>query len=334
MTRRPIGLLVTLALGLLVAPLAAEAQPAGKVYRVGILAPGFPPSDAERQRGPFRQMLRELGWVVGQNLVLEERWAEGQYDRLPEFAGELVRLPVDVITTAGTLATAAAKQATSAIPIVMFSGGDPVSNGFVASLARPGGNITGTAFAPPEIAGKILQVLTEVMPNARRVAVIFNPVTFGVSAYASAPLKENEVAARALGLTLQPVEVRQPSDLDSAFVTITQDRPDALYVARDPVVSTHQMRILDFAARNKLPAIYTARWFVVAGGLMSYGPDMRGVSRRTAVFVDKILKGAKPADLPIEQPMKFELVINLKTAQALGLTIPPTVLFQADEIIR
>ncbi|MGH8072251.1 MAG: ABC transporter substrate-binding protein [Candidatus Entotheonellia bacterium] len=263
-------------------------------------------------------------------MAIEYRWAEGKLERLPALAADLVRLPVDVTVAGGNVAIAAAQQATHTIPIVMFDGNDPVGTGFIASLARPGGNITGTVDAGPEMAGKLLEVLTEAVPHARRVAVVFNPTRPGLRAYA----KESPVAERALGVTLQPVEVSQPSDVETAFLHLLHDRPDALYVVGDPVVVMHRKAILDFAARYRLPAIYTGRPFVDAGGLMSYGPSIRDMAHRTAVFVDKILKGTKPEDLPVEQPMQFELVINLKTAQALGLTIPPTVLFRAVEVIQ
>jgi putative tryptophan/tyrosine transport system substrate-binding protein len=331
MPRRTIGLLVTLTLGLLVAPLVAAAQKPAKVSRIGVLSPGVPPAAPDwPQRSPFWQALRALGWVKGQTIAIEYRWAEGTLERLPALATDFVRLPVDVIVAGGNAAIAAAQQATQTIPIVMFDGNDPVGAGFIASLARPGGNITGTVDVGPEMAGKLLEVLTVAVPHAHRVAVIFNPTRPGLRAY----VKESTVAERALGVTLQPVEVRQPGDVETAFRHLLRDRPDALYVVGDPVVSLRRQAILDFAARHRLPAIYTGRPFVDAGGLMSYGPSLRDMAHRTAVFVDKILKGTKPGDLPVEQPMTFELVINLKTAQALGLTIPPTLLFQATEVIR
>jgi putative ABC transport system substrate-binding protein len=326
-----VGRVVTLALAVLVTSLVAAAQKPAKVPRIGVLSPGLPPAAPDwQQRSPLRQGLRALGWVEGQTIAIEYRWAEGNLERLPALAADLVRLPVDVIVAGGNAAIAAAQQATHTIPIVMFDGNDPVGTGFIASLARPGGNITGTVDAGPEMAGKLLEVLTEAVPHARRVAVVFNPTRPGLRAYA----KESTVAERALGVTLQPVEVRQPSDVETALLHLLHDRPDALYVVGDPVVVMHRKAILDFAARHRLPAIYTGRPFVDAGGLMSYGPSIRDMAHRTAVFVDKILKGTKPEDLPVEQPMQFELVINLKTAKALGLTIPPTVLFRADEVIQ
>jgi putative tryptophan/tyrosine transport system substrate-binding protein len=331
MTRRTLWRIITLAVSLVVAALAAEAQQPAKVPRIGVLSPGLHLTMPDwRERSPFWQGLRELGWVEGQNIVVVARWAEGNFERLPELAADLVRFPVNVIVAGGNAAIVAAQQATRTIPIVMFDGNDPVGTGFIVSLAQPGGNITGTVGGGPEIAGKLLEVLTEAVPHARRVAVIFNPTRPGLRAYA----QESTVAERALGVTLQPVEVRHPSDVETAFLHLLHDRPDALYVVGDPVVTIRRQEILDFAARHRLPAIYTGRPFVDAGGLMSYGPSLRDMAHRTAVFVDKILKGTKPGDLPVEQPMTFELVINLKTAQALGLTLPPTLLFQADEVIR
>jgi putative tryptophan/tyrosine transport system substrate-binding protein len=279
---------------------------------------------------PFLQALCELGWVEGQNVVVEYRGTEGHYDRLPELALEFVRLPVDLIVAFGPHTSAAARQATRALPIVMAGAMDPVRTGLVAHLARPGGNVTGTAFAPPEIAGKILEVLTEAVPQARRVAVLWNPTVPGIAVYA----RESQVAEQALRVTLHPVEVRTADDFDTAFAQLLHDRPDALYVVGDPITASHSAQILDFAAQHRIPAIYTTRPFVDAGGLLYYGPSFSALYARAAAYVDKILKGAKPADLPVEEPMKFELVINLKTAQALDLTIPPTLLFQADEVIR
>jgi putative tryptophan/tyrosine transport system substrate-binding protein len=328
MTRLTIGFFLILVLRLMM-PFGADAQSPAKVPRIGMLSTGSP-ATTSAFFAPFLQALRELGWVEGQNVVVEYRGAEGHYDRLPELAVEFVRLPVDLIVAFGPHAIAAAKQATSAIPIVMAGAIDPVGTGLVANLARPGGNVTGTAFAPPEIAGKILEVLTEVVPQARRVAVLWNPTVPGIAGYAL----ESQVAERALGVTLQPVEVRTAHDFDTAFAKLLQDRPDALYVVADPITASHHAQILDFAAQHRVPAIYTTRPFVDAGGLLSYGPSFSALYARPATYVDKILKGAKPADLPVEQPMKFELVINLKTAQALGLTIPPTLLFLADEVIR
>jgi putative ABC transport system substrate-binding protein len=331
MRRHRVGRFVTVALTVLVAALVAAAPKPAKVPRLGVLLPGVPPAAPDGpQRSPLQQSLRELGWVAGQTLVIEYRWAEGHLERLPALAADFVRLPVDLIVAGGNAAIAAAQQATRTIPIVMFDGNDPIGAQFIASLARPGGNITGTVDAGPAMAGKLLEVLTEAVPQARRVAVLYNPAHPGIRAYGQASL----TAERALGVTLQPVEVRQPSDIEPAFQSLRRERPDALYVVGNPVVALHRQAIVDFAARHRLPAIYTGRAFVDAGGLMSYGPSLREMAHRTAVFVDKILKGAQPADLPVEQPTKFELVINLKTATALGLAMPPTLLVLADEVLR
>jgi ABC-type uncharacterized transport system substrate-binding protein len=331
MRRHRVGRLVTVALTVLVAALVAAAPKPAQVPRLGVLLPGVPSATPDGpQHSPLQQGLRELGWVAGQTLVIEYRWAEGHLERLPALAADLVRLPVDVLVAGGNAAIAAAQQATRTIPIVMFDGNDPVGAQFIASLARPGGNITGTVDAGPAMAGKLLEVLTEAVPQARRVAVLYNPTHPGIRDYEQASL----VAERALGVTLQPVEVRQSSDIAPAFQSLRRERPDALYVVGNPVVALHRQAIVDFAARHRLPAIYTGRAFVDAGGLMSYGPSLREMAHRTAVFVDKILKGAQPADLPVEQPTKFELVINLKTATALGLAMPPTLLVLADEVLR
>jgi putative ABC transport system substrate-binding protein len=331
MQRRVIGLFVACVVGVLAAQVVSAAERLGKVYRVGMLSVSYPPTAAGwQQRVPVLQALHDLGYVEGQNLAMEYRWAEGKRDRLPELAADLVRLPVDVIIAPSNHEIMAARQATSSIPIVMVAGADPVGVGFVASLARPGGNLTGTAISPPEIAGKLLQLLTELVPHARRVAVIVNPDFPGMTSYA----QEFDVGAHGLGVTADAVLLREPDDFGTAWVQVMRDRPDALYVVVDPIVGMHMRQILQLAARLRLPAIYTARGPVEAGGLMSYGPGFEAMPRRAAVYVDKILKGTKPADLPIEQPMKFELVINLKTAKALDLTIPPSLLLQADEVIR
>jgi putative tryptophan/tyrosine transport system substrate-binding protein len=330
MTRCTIGLLAVLALSLLAAPLGAGERP-GKVYRVGLLSVSVPPAaPGWQQNVPLLRALHDLGYVEGHNLAMAYRWAEGRPERLPALAAELVRLPVDVIIALSNYEISAARQATRTIPIVMVAGADPVGAGFIASLARPGGNVTGTAISPPEIAGKLLQLLKELVPHARRVAVIVNPDFPGMAAYAQA----FDVGAHGLGVTTQAVPLREGSDFDTAWVHSIRDRPDALYVVVDPVVGMHLDQILQLAARLRVPAIYTARGAVEAGGLMSYGPGFEAMIPRAAVYVDKILKGANPADLPVEQPMKFDLVVNLKTAKALDLTIPPSLLLQADEVIR
>jgi len=325
----PAMFLVTLVLGILLAPLTSDAQPSTKIPRVGFLFPGTS-SLASLRLEPFRQALRELGYVEGQNLTLENRWAEGQLERLPDLAADLVRLKVDVILTAATPAAHAAKNATTTIPIVMVDPGDPVGTGLIASLAKPGGNTTGLSSTTPDVAAKNLELLKEAVPQGSRVAFLWN----AVSPAAGLAWKAAQDAAPALGIQLQSVEVRSAGEFESAFAAITTQRTDGLIVFPDPLTFTHRGQIVDFAAQSRLPAMFGAREFVDAGGLMSYGPSFPDMFRRAAVFVDKILKGAKPADLPVEQPMKFELVINLKTAKELGLTIPPTLLFQADEVIR
>jgi putative ABC transport system substrate-binding protein len=279
----------------------------------------------------FRQGLRELGWVEGQNTVIDYRYAEGRFDRLPGLAAELVRLKVDIIVAAPTPAAAAAKKATGTIPIVMIAVGDPVGLGLIASLARPGGNVTGLSFSVgPEILGKQLELLKETVPKLRRVAILSNPA----NPVQPGQIREVNVAARSLGVQLQFLEARGPNEFDGAFAAMAKERVGALLVLADSMLIAHRTRLADLAARSRLPAAYGTREDVEAGGLMSYGPSLRDLFRRGATFVDKILKGAKPADLPVEQPTKFELVINLKTAKALGLTIPPSLLGRADEIIQ
>jgi putative ABC transport system substrate-binding protein len=328
----------TLAGGLLAAPLAAEAQQAGKVYRIGYLSPSSP-SDPERLASPFgerglaafRQGLRELGYVEGQNFVIEHRWAEGKFERLPDLAAELVRLKVDVIVSVVTQATLAAKNATRTIPIVLVAAGDPVGSGLVASLAHPGGNVTGPSAMYADLAGKQLELLKETVPRVSRVAVLWNPAN---AAWQAQMLKATQVAAPALGLRVQLLEARGSDELEGAFVAMTRERASALLVQVDVIFALHARRIADLAAKHRLPAMYGAREHVEAGGFMSYAPNVPDLFRRAATYVDKILKGAKPADLPVEQPTKFELVINLKTAKALGLTIPQSVLARADEVIQ
>jgi len=298
------------------------------VPRIGYLFPGprgFWLSIEALQRG-----LRELHYVEGQNIAIEYRFAEGKPELLPALAAELVRMKVDVIVAWATEATLAAKQATTTIPIVMTGVADPVKSGLVASLARPGGNVTGTTTLAADLRGKLLEMLKETVPDLSRVAVLWN----GRSSAMELRVKEAEAAARALGVTLQSVGVQGPDDFDRAFAVMTQERPDALLVVLDTFIFVQRSHILDFAATHRLPAMYEIRDFVDEGGLMTYGPSFLDRLGRVATYVDKILKGAKPGDLPIEQPMRYELVINLKTAKALGLTIPPSILFQADEVIR
>ncbi len=326
MRLRIIALLVTLALGIVVGPLAADAQQPTKVFRIGYLSPTGP--------GPlldaFRQALRELGWIEGQNIIIEERYAKGRAEPLPDLAANLVRLKVDVIFATSTVAVLAAKKATATIPIVMRSTVDPVEAGFVASLARPGGNITGLVNFEPELHGKQLELLKEAVPTVTQVAVLRNPV----SKAAASHLKETRAAARALGQQLQVLDVRGPEEFESAFSAMIKERSGALSVLVDPLFWSHLQRIADLATKSRLPAVYQRREFAEAGGLMSYGANLRDAFRRAATYVDKVLKGAKAADLPVEQATKFELVINLKTAKALGITIPQSVLIRADEVIQ
>jgi len=319
-----------LAGGGLAAPLAAEAQQAAKAPRIGYLSPLSPSSDSTRIEA-FRQGLRDLGYVEGQNIAIEYRYAEEKFDRLPDLAAELVRLKVDVIVAASTPGIRAAKNATSTIPIIMTLSADPVPTGLVSSLARPGGNITGLSLVSGELSGKRLGLLKEVVPNLSRVAVLFDPAN-PASLF---QLRETEAAAKVLGVQLQPLEVRGSNpDFERAFQATTRGGAGALITPDDLVILVHRTRIVEFAAKNRLPAMYGFRELTDAGGLMSYTANRSHLFQRAATYVDKILKGAKPADLPVEQPTKFELVINLKTAKALGLTIPPSVLGRADEVIQ
>ena len=319
---------------LLAAPLGAEAQQAGKIYRIGYLSTGSSPGSstaAPHLLAAFRQGLRDLGWVEGQNIIIEYRFAEGRLERLPDLAAELVRFKVDTIVAPAIQDAAAAKNATGTIPIVMVAVTDPVGTGLIASLARPGGNVTGLAFSVGvETYGKGLELLKETVPKVRRVAILWNP-TNPASRLA---IREVNVAARSLGVQLQLLEARGPNDFDGAFAVMAKERPGALFVVSDASFILHRARLAELAARSRLPAIYGAREYVDAGGLMSYGPSIADLFRRAATYVDKILKGAKPADLPVEQPTKFELVINMKTAKALGLAIAQTLLLRADQVIE
>jgi putative ABC transport system substrate-binding protein len=325
--------LLTSLTGVLAPPLAAEGQQAGKVYRIGYLSAGGPaPLNTPDAFKDFKDALRGLGYVEGKNLFIDYRFAEGRFDRLPDLAAELVRLKVDIIVTIPTQATAAAKKATETIPIVMISGGvDPVGLGLVASLAHPGGNVTGLSYgASPKIFSKGLELLKEIVPKVRRVAILSNPA----GPVQPLIIRELNVAAPSLGVQLQLLEVRGPDEFDGAFATMAKERVGALLVVSDSLFNLHRTRLADLAARSRLPAAYGTRDLVDVGGLMSYGPSLRDLSRRAATYVDKILKGAKPGDLPVEQPTKFELVINLKTAKALGLTIPQSLLLRADQVIE
>jgi putative ABC transport system substrate-binding protein len=320
----------TLAGGLLAAPFPAHAQPAGKVSRIGYLS-ATSGTSSPHLREAFRQGLRDLGWVEGQTLVIEYRWAEGRFERLPDLAAELVRLKVDLIVAAPASPALAARNATGTIPVVFMGAADPVGIGLVASLARPGGNVTGLSYSVgSSIFAKDLELLKEAVPKLRRVAVLSNPAS------PSQPLAISEIkgAARSLGLQLQTLEARGPGEFDGAFAAMARERAGALFVVQDPAFSPHRARLVDLAAKNRLPTMFTQREDAEAGGLMSYGPRLSDLWRRGATYVDKILKGARPADLPVEQPTRFEFVINLKTAKALGLTIPPSLLQRADEVIQ
>ena len=317
---------------LLAAPLAAEAQQAAKIARIGYLAANLAANPHLQEA--FLQGLRDLGYVEGRNLVIEYRDAEGKPERLPALAAELVALKVDVIVTAGgTLAALAAKQATRTLPIVFAAAADPVESGLVTSFARPGGNVTGLSNFPPELVGKCLEQLKQAVPGVSRVAVLWQPGGFGERTEKDM-LNAAEVAARALGVRPQFVEARGPADFDRAFSEMTRARAGALTVFANAMFTIERRRLVDLAAKNRLPALYAFREYVDAGGLMAYGPHLADLYRRAATYVDKILKGTKPGDLPVEQPTKFDLAINLKTAKTLGLTIPQSVLSRADQVIE
>jgi putative ABC transport system substrate-binding protein len=325
MTASRLVLKVIQTLALLAVPLAAEAQRAGPVPKIGVL--GTPPPGDATYRALLRG-LQELGYAEGKDVLLEYRWGDPR--RFPEFAGELVRLNVDVIATFGTPAAQAAKQATTTVPIVMALIGDPVRTGVVASLARPGGNVTGVSNLAPGMVTKRLELLKEAVPNASRVAFLWNPANQDQLAH----FTEAQAGARSLGVTFQSVPVRSREELDHALAAMMQERPSVLLMTGDTVLQGQIDRILAFAAKSRLPTVHQLREDAEAGGLMSYGTSRPALIRRAAVYIDKILRGAKPGDLPVEQPTKFELVINLRTAKALGLTIPPSILVRVDEIIE
>jgi putative ABC transport system substrate-binding protein len=311
--------------------LPAQAQQPTKIPRIGYLTGGSLSSSSTSARiETFRQGLRELGYVEGKNIVIESRYAEGKLDRLPALAAELVRLKVEVIVTGGGQATRAAKEATNTIPIVMAQVPDPVGDGFVASLARPGGNITGLSALGPQLSGKRLELLKETVPKLSRVAVVGSSTTPGNAQQ----LREVKLAARALKVKLQFQDVLDPKDIEIAFQAASTGRAEGVLVLAAAVFVSRRTQVLDLAQKSRLPAIYYRQEFVEAGGLMSYGVNDTGLYRRAATYVDKILKGAKPADLPVEQPTKFEFIINLKAAKQVGLTIPPNVLARADRVIK
>ena len=325
-------IIAAVALGLLTSVPASAAQQSAKIPRVGVLTPQKSTEPPTRQREPFERGLRELGWTPGSNLIIEYRYAEGQNERLPDLAAELVRLKADVIVARGTMAIRAARQATGTIPIVMAASPDPVREGIVASLARPGGNITGLSFlAQGPLEGKRLELLKETVPHLARVADLANPSTDQDGAIK----REMTAAARSLGLEVQTFEVKKPQDIPKAFAAIGKARVGALLVRADPAVLVPNFtQVVALAFKHRLPAMYPWKDYVDAGGLMSYATSLPGFHHRSATYVNKILKGAKPADLPVEQPTRFELAINMKTAKALGLTIPASVLIRADQVIQ
>jgi ABC-type uncharacterized transport system substrate-binding protein len=306
----------------------ADAQQGSKISRIGYLNPRSGPGAREEA---FRQGLRDLGYIEGKNIVIEYRWAAGNYDRLPALAAELARLKVDVYVTAATRPTLAAKEASGTTPIVMAEVGDPVALKLVASLARPGGNITGLTVYSSELTGKRLQILKEVVPRAFRIGALASPPS---TIYGELFVRETEAAAGELGLQLRPQVAGDPSEFESAFAAFSKEKVHAVIVQISPVFMDHRKRIIELAAKRRIPVMYEDNMFPDAGGLMSYGPNHENLYRRAATYVDKILKGAKPADLPVEQPTRIELVINLKAAKQIGLMIPPNVLARADRVIR
>jgi len=323
-------LLVAFGAGLLAAPFAAGAQPAGRVYRIGFIATA-PRNEIEHIIKALDDGLRELGYFEGRNVVFERRFADGKQERLAALAVELVQLKVDIIVSGSNQVIAAIRQATATIPVVMGVSRDPVGSGFIASLARPGGNITGLANDPaPEIMGKNLELLKEVVPRASRVALLWNPVPAGAAIYKNAV----ETAARNLGVTLQSVEIRAENEFESAFAAMIRERVNGVVVTSDPIFLGSRSQLVRLAGRHRLPTVYVQREFVEAGGLMSYGGNLAYQFRRAAVYVDKILKGAKPADLPVEQPTQFDLVVNMRTAKDLGIKIPNSVLALATKVIE
>ena len=321
--------LAGLSTSLLVTPLAAEAQLPAKVPRVGYLF-SFTPAEGKHLWDACRHGLRELGYVEGQNVVLEPRWADGRHERLPALAAELVRLKADVIVSAATPASRAAKAATGSVPIVVVAGGEPVKTGLVTSLARPGGNLTGLSLLTTDLSGKRLELLAEFVRPILRVAVLTHPDNPVHALF----LEETREVAPRLGTHIQLLQARNPSEIEQAFDAASAGRVAALIVLDDPVIWSYRTQIVAHAAKRRLPVMYGYREFVDEGGLMSYGPDRIDHYRRTAIYVDKILRGAKPADLPVQRPTKFELVVNLKTAKALGMTIPPSLLQRADQVIE
>jgi len=324
-----LGFTLTVALSVLLWPLATGAQQTRQLHRIGFLGNSTAALEANLV-GPFRDGLRDLGYVEGRNVLIEFRWAEGKYERLPVLIGELLALKVDVIVTAGTPATLAVKRATTSTPLVMIAVGDPVGTGVVPSLSRPGGNITGLTSISPELDGKRLELLREVIPGISHVAVLWN---------SASPLqvvgeRRTQAAAKVVHIKVLSLGVRNDEGLEKAFAEIVRERPGALLVLADRLFLHHRQRIMDFAAQHRLPGVHAYRELVEAGGLMSFGPSYAGMHKRAAYFVDRILKGANPGDLPVERPASFELVVNLKAANALGLAIPQSVLLRATEIVQ
>jgi putative ABC transport system substrate-binding protein len=310
-------------------PLIARAQQSAKVPRVGFMGNSTEALEANLV-GPFREGLRKLGYEEGRNIVIHYRWAEGQYERFPTLIAELLTANVDVIVTAGTPAALAVKKATSTVPLVMIAVGDPVGTGIVPSLTRPGGNITGLSSIAPDLEGKRLELLREVVPHLAHVAFFLNPA----NAFHTVSVHQALIAAQALNIKLQPHEVRKSEDLDAAFTSIVKEKPEGLLILADRIFLHNRHRMMDFATQQQLPSVNAYHELVEAGGLMSYGPSYEDMHRRAAIYVDKILKGVRPAELPIEQPTKFTLILNLKAAKSLGLEVPPTLLARADEVIE
>jgi putative tryptophan/tyrosine transport system substrate-binding protein len=319
------ALCFALGTGLMAVPAAAEAQE-GRVFRIGSLSPAGNPA----LEAVFLEALQRLGYVEGRNFTLERRYADNQLDRLPGLAAELVTLKSDIVVATGTVAPLAMRNATTTIPIVIWSAGDPVGSGIVSSLGRPGGNVTGLTIDSPELAGKRLQLLKEIVPRLARVAVLWN----AANPYAAFVLEETRQAARLLAIEVDSIEVRSPRDFDTAFRAVMKGNPGGVVVVEDPLTFSERTRILDFATTNRLPAMYGMKEFVTAGGLIAYGPDYPDLLRRAATYVDKILKGARPGDLPIEQPTKFGLVINLKTAKSLNLNVPQSLLLRSEAVVQ
>jgi len=331
MRLRTIGLISTLVLGLLAGPLRVEAQQMGKVLRIGIVRSVGSPGSPSPSWKAFLQGLRDLGYIEGENIIIEYRYGEGRLDRMPSLVNELVQQKVDVIVVTNQVAIRAARKATKTIPIVMVSSFDPVAAGHVESLARPGGNVTGLAHLGQNLSAKRVELLMEVLPRMSRLAILWDPDGPGPTV----AFKETKAIAQAFKLDLQSLEIRGPDpDLEGAFQAAKKERRDALIIVGNPTMAQHRKRIMELVTRNRLPSMTSSRRWVRAGGLMSYASSRTDLLRRAATYVDKILKGAKPTDLPVEQPLKFELYVNLKTAKKLGVTIPPTVLLQATKVIK